>query len=66
MDDGTLRRPQKARIVSILAFSFLVLVPINVIGLNLNGASGQTGVSSNNIVQKAAEALGGNKGHSRS
>lgn len=59
MDDGSLWRLQKRRIVSILAFLFLVLVPINVMGPNLNGASGQTGASSNNIVQKAAEALGG-------
>jgi glyoxylase-like metal-dependent hydrolase (beta-lactamase superfamily II) len=61
MDDGTHWRPQKTRIVSILAFLFLVLVPINVIVANLNAASGQTGASSNTIVQKAAEALGGTK-----
>jgi glyoxylase-like metal-dependent hydrolase (beta-lactamase superfamily II) len=61
MDDGTLWWPQKTRIVSILAFLFLVLVPINVIGPNLNAASGQTAVNPNTIIQKAAEALGGTK-----
>lgn len=61
MDDGTLWLHQKTRIVSTLAFLFLVLVLINVIGPNLNAASGQTAANPNTIVQKAAEALGGTK-----